>query len=182
MSRFFAYGELAAISPHVSYARSRSWRESDVVKSMGVLLRFTDGRTAYLVCSAKDIRDLTAHVNERRLAHERGAPAELHILRRGDRSMADWVAYLRGLLEGKGYRGSAPTPDALWSVLEDPKSEAEARAAAALALRAHLRDEATPRLRVAIEACASPRLRVALESIDHEDEAATGAALKRLSR
>jgi hypothetical protein len=182
--RFFPHGSITTIERHTK----RKWTAQfpspfrTVEVSRGVLLRHGEGAT-YLICDDDDVPRLIGKVYERLNEHRRLAPVNVDVLHREHQPIAEWMSNLRSLLAGgEGYRANATTPDTLWAVVENPKSDAVARAAAALALRSHLGDEARPRLRVAIDACASPELRVALEAIEDEDDEGAGASLERLAR
>jgi hypothetical protein len=179
-SSFIPYSAVGGIERHAKYKTQLG--SSHVETSRGVLLEHGDGST-YLICDDPDARDLIHAVQQGWNKHRRAAAAaDLAVIRRGDRSMADWMTSLRRLLDQPGgYRGRATTPDELWAILENPKTDACDRAAAALALRSHLGEEARPRLRVAIDECASPHLRVALEAIEeNSDEATTTESISRL--
>jgi hypothetical protein len=65
--------------------------------------------------------------------------------------------------------------DVLWRVAEDAFASADARAGAAMALRAALDDHGRTRLRVAADACATPELRAALEAIASDEDDVTQA-------
>jgi hypothetical protein len=180
-SRFIPYAELAQIEKHYKYKLQTQVSGAKVETSRGVLILHERGDT-YLICDDDVARDLIAAVEDGLAKHRRAAAADLNTIRRGRLTVADWMASLRGLLSQQdGYRGRATTSDELWSALENPKTDPSDRAAAALALRAHLGEEARPRLRVAIESCASPRLRVALEAIDQGDDATTTESLDELT-
>jgi hypothetical protein len=91
-----------------------------------------------------------------------GAPSPTTArLSRGAQSLEEWRASLRRLGD-VSYRDAGVSEDELWQIVHDPAANEDARAAAALLLRA--RPEAHPRLRVAAESAASPRLRIALEA------------------
>jgi hypothetical protein len=63
------------------------------------------------------------------------------LVARGAQTYEEWVAALRGLRSGGGYRAAAVAEETLWRVAEDPKVDASTRVGAALALRDDL-DEA----------------------------------------
>jgi hypothetical protein len=178
LSRFISYASLVSVEPHVVNAPTSMGYSQH--KSKGLLLRSADGTSTYLVCDPTTARDLRAAAEHRLTEHRRGIPGQIPNLRRGTRSVAEWARDLRALLVGR-YRDPTPTTETLWNLVENPKNELDQRAAAALALRAHLGDEAGPRLRVAIDSCASPRLRVALEAIADADDAETVKQLERLT-
>ncbi len=87
---------------------------------------------------------------------------------------------MRNLTSRDGYREAAVTSEHLWPVVENAALGSPARAAAAVALRAHLDEEGKTRLRVAAEACASPNVRVALEAVLGEDDNELTRALEAL--
>ena len=83
------------------------------------------------------------------------------LLARGERPLDAWRADLVHHRHG-AYRDAPLAEEALWRVVEDPRTAEDARAAAAVLLRdGRAGEEASSRLRVAAEE-ASPRLRVAL--------------------
>ena len=103
-------------------------------------------------------------------------------LARGERGVAEWRKALASIRSADGgYRQTATRDEDLWRVVEDVSAPADARAAAALALRSAA--DAPARLRVAAEAVASPHLRIALETAaDREaEDAALDEALERVS-
>jgi hypothetical protein len=118
-------------------------------------------------------------VNEALDAWQRGgAVADEARLGRGERALSDWITALKAMGAGAdaGPR-QAPVPrDRLWRIVEDPRADHAARAAAAVALGGG-EDEERARLRVVAEATAAPRLRVAIEAAAGQDEAAIGEAL-----
>lgn len=98
--------------------------------------------------------------------------AEVELVR-GDRTIPQWLEALKSAAPGDGnaYRGSEGTKETLWRVLEDGEAPREARAGAALALRAHLDEDGKTRMRLVGDACESPKLRVAIETaLDEEAE------------
>ena len=129
--------------------------------------------------------DFTAErIEETVAAHRRSAERfDPRLLRRAGSSAPEWIAALRGggAGAGAGPRTSAPAPDQLWAIVEDPAAEPLARACAAVALGGTADPAAQKRLRIAAGAVASPALRVALESAsDATDEAALEQALTEL--
>ena len=97
---------------------------------------------------------------------------------RSGRSLEEWTRALRTLggADGGGYRSPAVPEGELWRILEDPTSDASARAGAAVALRGSLDEGGRARLRVAAEESASPKVRVALAAVASQ---ATEAELAR---
>ena len=102
------------------------------------------------------------------LAASRGehAPAQLELLERRGKSVADWTVALAGLTRaGSSYRVVGLSADDLDAIVASPDVTPERRIGAALALRAAGHPAATDRIRVAAAQCASTRLRVALERV-----------------
>ncbi len=92
-----------------------------------------------------------------------------------------WVGELRKLLDREaGFRDQVLAPDRLWSVVEDAAAQAQARAAAAVALSPLLDQEGKERLRIASNAIAEPKLRVALEAAEGDSEERMAEALAEL--
>lgn len=87
-------------------------------------------------------------------------------LSRGERTIPQWLEALKSAapVDANAYRGSDGTKETLWRVLEDGEAPREARAGAALALRAHLDEDGKTRMRLVGDACESPKLRVAIET------------------
>lgn len=92
-----------------------------------------------------------------------GAAVDLDELDRRGRSVAEWMADLKGLKDGGDYRRSALVPERLAEVVEDPTATAERRVAAAVAVAASGDEEARRRVRIAAEGSADVELRAALE-------------------
>jgi hypothetical protein len=110
-------------------------------------------------------RALDSRLEALRDAPQPASPMAARLVR-GEKSSAEWLAAIDAAAPAKGdaYRGAEGAHEALWRVLEDGAAPREARAAAAIALRTHLDDDARNRMRVVIEACESPKLRVAIET------------------
>jgi hypothetical protein len=128
-----------------------------------VLVKQTDDELK-LMFSDDEARVAEALVYRLRRAKENasGAPSPTATrLSRGGQSLEEWYASLRRLSD-ISYREAGVADDELWQIVHDPAANEDARAGAALLLRA--RPEAQPRLRVAAESAASPCLRVALEA------------------
>jgi hypothetical protein len=177
---FIPFDSLHRIDTHKKFRHTTSIPQRVYEFGRGVLIRHSRGET-FVICDDAEARDLVGAVTQRRADHRSATSTEVLALHRGERPIADWVKSVRALLSGGGYRSSSATPDAFWQVLESSKSAPDERAAAAIALRTHLGEEARPRLRVVIDSCAEPKLRVALEAIDEGDDAATDATMKRLA-
>lgn len=102
------------------------------------------------------------------MAEHRAAPgeADLAALARRDRPVREWVVHLLGVGVGSNAdHRRAPVPvDRLWRIVESPTEQAEARAAAAVALGGASDERTRLRLRSIASNTAAPRLRIALEA------------------
>jgi hypothetical protein len=128
---------------------------------------------------------IVRRIRQARQAFREGANApELAVaLERGSRSMRDWLTDLRRLGEGAAstFRTIGVAREQLFDVVESTTAAAKERVAAMVALRATLREEEKPRVRVAAERIASPELRERMVRVlDAEDEAEIEAALREL--
>lgn len=129
---------------------------------------------------------LAARVREA-LALGRGrahAEATLVVLARRERDGRAWARALRAI--GGGARATHRTAgvahDDLAGVVEDPRADAEARAAAAVALAASSAPTTRARIAAVARSVAAPELRAALEAAaDAREEAAVAEALDALS-
>jgi len=99
-------------------------------------------------------------------------------LERGERDVANWIASLRELARGAGYRAAVQREDLVYLV-EDARRPARVRVAAAIAL-----GEADPheraRLRIAAESSSMPEVRDALEAVLEGDEEQLRASVARV--
>ena len=110
------------------------------------------------------------------LAAARGehTSAQLELLERKGRSVADWTSAVAGLARaGSSYRAASLSAEDLDAIVTSPDVTPERRIGAALALSNAGLPSAGERIRVAAAQCASPRLRIALErvgegDVDHE--------------
>jgi hypothetical protein len=102
-----------------------------------------------------------------------------HVLRRGDRSSADWRAQLQKLAHKQDYRAEVLDEEALASVVADARVDPEQRVAAALALPKS--DEARARIRVAAQRSADEDLQRALGAAA-EDEVAEAELARAMQR
>lgn len=145
-------------------------RSGQVIKARGRHLRI-DSKAAAVFTRLQEARRV--HLEGR------GSEEARARLVRGARSMSDWRASLRELLDQDGYRTTSLSEDDLLRLLDSPDETAESRLGAALALRHQAPEETRKRLRVAADTCANPRLRVAFESLasDKDDDAVLLAAL-----
>lgn len=114
-------------------------------------------------------------IRQARQAFREGANApELTVaLARGSRSLRDWLTDLRRLGEGAAstFRTISIAREQLFDVVESTTAAAKDRIAAMVALRATLREEEKPRIRVAAERIAAPELRERMVRIlDAEDD------------
>lgn len=128
---------------------------------------------------------LSAALTEAIKAFQRNAaPDDAALLLRGDRSVAAWANDLRRIGEGAnaGPRDAPIDPDRLLRIAESPAATAEARAGAAIALRAKLDAEGKKRLRIAAESTVSPDLADALSAAAEGDDEAVETALDRVRR
>lgn len=113
-------------------------------------------------CSDADVHAL--------LLHYSGSPAaRIHALR----------AFGREGEEGE-YRRAPVTTEQLWRTFESSSADPEARANAAIALRARLDDSCRRRLRIVAAATAVPKLRSAIESAAGDDDESLKEALAAL--
>lgn len=110
------------------------------------------------------------------LAAARGehTSAQLELLERKGRSVADWTSAVAGLARaGSSYRAASLSAEDLDAIVTSPDVTPERRIGAALALSNAGLPSAGERIRIAAAQCASPRLRIALErvgegEVDHE--------------
>jgi hypothetical protein len=111
-------------------------------------------------------------------ATDRGGAA----LRRGTRTVRQWVAALRAIGSGANAdMRTAPLPrERLLRIVEDPASPEEERAAAAVALATEQDDDGHARMRIVAMHVAAPRLRVAIEAAAKADDAELEAALAQV--
>lgn len=146
----------------ISYARVR---DIEVLASK-ISLRLTDGSSVVVGRREASLLSRLSAAFEayRTPANEVERPNEhAHVLRRGERSSADWRAHLQKLAHKQDYRADVLDEEALANVVADPRVDPEQRVAAALALPKS--DEARSRIRVAAQS-----------SADEDVERALGAA------
>lgn len=122
---------------------------------------------------------LEAVLAERRRRREEGAVRLPARFAREGRSVTEWLEALRSA--ATGYR-ETETPTDLWRVAEDGGAKVQERAAALVALRARLGQEAVGRARIAVSGVVAPRHRVALDSVLslEPDDAGVAEALEAL--
>ncbi len=155
----------------------------DLVSGERVLV-YTSMRQRYRSEGAPQHRDaVLARIREAlETFRAHGAAVDVSALvRRGSRSHTEWLDALRKLSGGEGgYREAAVREEDLWRVVEDPAAPADARAGAAMVLKASLDDAGRARVRVAAEATASPKLRVALDALSADADDGVADALAEL--
>ncbi len=100
------------------------------------------------------------------------------LLERGEQDLPTWLAGLRELSRGAGYR-SAFHRDDLAYVAEDARKPAQIRIAAAIAL-GKLEEHDRVRLRVAAESTSLPEVKDAFDAVIEGDEAIVAERLARL--
>jgi hypothetical protein len=161
--RFVRYDEIAYLSRY-----DKGWGRSRII---GLDLSLRSGETLQLPVQdgnwdSDQIGLIEERIREGQDSLRRGdTVTDAALLERGARGMSDWVAELWAIgTDANVTLRTAPIPkDRLLRVVEDPSLGSSARAAAAVALRADLDDDARARLRVVGESTAEPRLRVAIE-------------------
>ena len=150
----------------ITHVRRTSW---------GVLLVRENGREVEIRTEGKEngkaspSRDALFACVEKRVAQLAAVRGETHaaaLLARGGRSVEEWTRALRtlGSEQVESYRALALPAEEMWRILEDPSSDATARAGAAVALRGSLDEEGRARVLAVADQCASPRVRVALHA------------------
>lgn len=150
--------------------------------SIKLVLR--DGRTKSIPCVGTDrtrVEALVQRIREGIVAAsaERPLSDRLALLDRNGRSIAEWEASLRTVLDDKSaYRSIGLTRRELLDVIDDPHAPAERRIAAAFVLAQSSKTDTAERVRVAVEATAQEHVRVALERASQGslDEASIDAA------
>ncbi len=164
--RFIPHAAIAELTEYES-----GWGNS---RLLGVDIRLASGEVVRVpVASRKWAANapatLRARIEEAREAHRNGGVLNeaAVVLGREGRSVVEWIAALRSVGAGTNatHRIAPVNPDRLWSIVEDPSTDARSRAAAAVALSTSTDDEGRMRLRAAAVATAAPKLRVALETL-----------------
>lgn len=176
-SRFLRWSEVASFSRYKLKGASTGDEGLSFKMRSGEEVKFPIGSVAW---SEDHMAMIEERIREAVDIHERGGAEEGAILLdRGARSIEGWVRHLRSLGEGAnaGPRTAPVSRDRLFRIVEDPKAEATARAAAAVALGTSLDDAGRARLDAAASATAAPKLRIAIEAAAKNDEAAMTEAL-----
>ena len=179
--RFVRFVELLKIEEHVEYKDA-------------IVLTLADFKQITLRTSVQDqpnnkriASDQTRALRKRldvalaAFRNRDAGPDVVLALDRANRNTHDWIVALSKTATASEYRVASVTSEQLWRVVEDPAAASDHRAAALIALRATLDDDAKARVRKTIEACAEPRLRVALDAAISEKEPDLEAALDALS-
>jgi hypothetical protein len=174
--RFIPHAEISDVMEYESgYGKSRM---------SGLDLRLASGEIVRIPVTSKKwgpsaTATLRARIDEAREASTGGGVMNeaAVVLGREGRPVLEWITALRAVGAGTNatHRIAPVNPDRLWSLVEDPGTDARARAAAAVALSASTDDEGRTRLRAAAVATAAPKLRIALETAANaasEDELA----------
>lgn len=179
--RFIGYGEVVSVAAF-DEGSGKSRRR-------GVCLSLEGGEQVRLIVNSAGIDDRIAILKERirgaMEAHAAGGGEEdAMLLRRGDRSVGEWIRSLRSIGAGANadLRTAPVAPERLWRIVESPSVKPSARAAAATALGASVDEEGRDRLRAAAAATVAPKLRIALEAAAGEahEEGAFEEALREL--
>lgn len=179
-TRFIEHARIQSVKTYDEYISSKRQRGVRLVLDTGEEVRLPTGQMD--VGEAEAAR-LAQRIEEARDAHRRGAAGgATDVLARGDRDVATWVRFLRGVGAGAvGPRTPAVPRDVLLRIVEDSRAAPIERASAAVAAIASGDEDAKKRVRIAAEATASPKLRVALDRIaDTRDEQALAEALADL--
>ena len=126
------------------------------------------------------VDQIVARIQEAKAAAASGADADAALLHCSGTPAAR-IRALRALGRAEGdYRSTPVSTEQLWQTFESSAADPEARASAAIALRARLDASCAPRLRVVAAATAAPKLRVAIERAAGDDDAALEEALAAL--
>jgi hypothetical protein len=162
--RFIAHSEIDVVTTYDEVRGTKRQRGVRVTLKSGEVIRLPTGQRDIALTEAAQ---LERRIDEAREADERGAAGgTTDVLARGDRTVADWIRYLRGVGAGAvNLRAPAIPPDVLLRVVEDSKAAPLERASAAVAAIASGGDDVKERVRVAADTTVSPKLRIALERI-----------------
>ncbi|MBX3225913.1 MAG: hypothetical protein KIT84_29950 [Labilithrix sp.] len=138
-------------------------RDAHVERIAGdrIVLRF-DGR------EAKDKRATFIERLQQSVARAAGATHLGALLAPGGRSSEAWLAELRRMSGGEGYRGPSLPPEELWRVVLHPGAEAGARAGALAALVAGFDEDDRVRVGTMSESTVRVDLRAALAAAARE--------------
>lgn len=167
-TRFIAHSEILRLNAYDEVRGTKRQRGVWIELKSGEQVRLPTGQQEMALTEAAQLEQ---RIFEAREAYARGATSgSTDVLARGDRTLADWIKYLRGVGAGAvNLRAPAIPPEVLLRVVEDSKAAPLERASAAVAAAASGGDEVKQRIRIAADTTVSPKLRVALERI------ATGA-------
>lgn len=169
-TRFVPYDEIA----NVTVVGSRVM----IALTTGEMLAFNAGSRS----DSDAPRRIVERIREAKAAAS--SDADVHaLLLRCSGSPAARIHALRGFGRegGEGeYRSAPVTTEQLWRAFESSSADPEARANAAIALRARLDDSCRRRLRIVAAATAAPKLRSAIESAASDDDESLEEALAAL--
>lgn len=168
-TRFISHADIVRTETYGEAMGGKTQRGVRLYLKSGEAVRLPTGQTDIAKVEAKRLEH---RIDEARLAHRRGAVGgTTELLARGDRTLADWIRYLRGMGAGAvGPRAPAVPSDVLLRIVEDSRAAPLDRASAAVAAIASGDDDVKRRVRVAADTTASPKLRVALERIATGDD------------
>lgn len=184
-ARFIAYGEMAKVEIRLL---GRRWGIGVVLvngETLGFDVRSSEdriqGAEEEYDRRGLDPRQILARIEEARAAARRGAEVDPALLSSSG-PPPDRIRALRALgRTGDGdYRRAGLSTEQLWRTFESTSAAPEARAGAAIALRARLDEACRQRLRIVAASTAAPGLRAAIESAAEDDDDALAEALAAL--
>jgi hypothetical protein len=188
-TRFVPYGDIADVKAAM-VSRSRrtviKWWRIRIMLTTGEVVRFfvRPGRVGVGDTYAQrglDAQRIAESIWEARSAAISEADAPSALLRASGTAPAR-IRALRALGRQRedDYRTAPVSTEQLWQTFENTAVDPEARAGAAIALRARLDEPCRQRLRVVAAATVAPKLRVAIESAAGDDDDALEEALTAL--
>lgn len=178
-TRFIAHSEIDIVAAYDEVRGTKRQRGVQLHLKSGEIVKLPTGQRDIAVTEAAQ---LERRIDEAREAFRRGSTTgTTDVLARGDRTVTDWIRYLRGMGAGAvGPRAPAIPPDVLLRVVEDSKAAPLERASAAVAAIASGGDDAKHRVRIAADTTVAPKLRIALERIADGAEETDAALLETL--
>jgi hypothetical protein len=131
--------------------------------------------------SKSDLTVIERRIREAHKAFRAGETAAAPLLRRGERTLAEWITALRSI--GAGANASlriAPVPrEYLLRIVEDATAASTDRVAAVVALGVSLDRDTRARIDAVAEAIAAPKLRIAVQkAVSAEGDAEIEAAME----
>jgi hypothetical protein len=183
-ARFVPYDAIADVKVVVP-------REGQPYRDRAIAIALTTGETLVfkvfpgqsdIGIRSPDPEQIVARIEDAKAAAASGADADAALLRCSGTPGAR-IRALRALGRDTGegaYRSASLSTEQLWQTFESSAADPEARANAAIALRARLDAPCEPRLRIVAAATAVPKLRVAIERAAGDDDAALEEALAAL--